>query len=294
MPRRALGIVLLAIVVVTAVASGRLGGLRVAGEAVALPGLGAPAVGDCVADVHGPVSVGLPTGSITVTTASEKSVHFADCSGSHVGEVVAARTVGQGADSLSNDAWCGGVATGLTSSAAGPAQNAPGAPWTPAPGPRFMVILGALPGASSFKWAACAVTSPGFEAYHGSFVQSLTDGATPSPFGVCRPGADSLAWASCSGPHPVQEFGTTTALSPDAEQSCQQLIAHLTGMPDISVGGLLQTDVVGQDGNGNANGSADGKGDGTSAAASCELSVVGKRVLDGTLIGVGTGPVPWA
>jgi hypothetical protein len=283
MPRRAVGIVLLAIVLIAAVAGSLLGGVRVAGIAGPLPGLGAPTVGECVAAVSGPVSVGLPMGSIRVTTVGETSARFSDCLDAHIGEVVALRSVTESlAETLTNDRWCGLVATEYQSQTLRRAGYASDDHWTPIDGPRFMLIVSALPGAQAYKWAACAVTSPGFETYNGSFVRSLPDGQAPAPFGVCRLTEGTMTWASCSQPHRVQEFATTsTPPTPDTGRSCMKLISSMTAMSDITADGLLRPEVVQNTDN----------GEGTTS--SCRLSVLGDRPLGGTLIGLGNGALPW-
>lgn len=283
MTRRVAGILLLAGVLIAAVAGSRLGGARVAGIASPLPGLGAPVVGDCVAAVKGPVSVGFPKGSISVTTVGETSVRFSDCSDSHIGEVLAVQTVNDNpSDTLVNDRWCGVVATEYQSQALRRADYASGDHWTPVDEPRFMLIISALPGAHAYKWAACTLTSPGFETYGGSFVRSAAHGRVPAPFGVCRLTENTMAWASCSVPHRVQEFGTTsTPPTPDAGRSCIGLITAVTGMPDITAGGLLRPEVVRNTASSNE------------ARLSCTLSVLGDRYLGSTLVGLGNGAVPW-
>ncbi len=93
---RLTGMVLLVAVLVGSLLVSRIGGARVAGTAMAQPGSGAPAVGECVADIVGPptmpMSVG-PRSPVSIVTVGETSVTFADCAGSHVGEVVAYQSV---------------------------------------------------------------------------------------------------------------------------------------------------------------------------------------------------------
>lgn len=82
----------------------------------------------------------------------------------------------------------------------------------------------------------------------------------------------------------MQEFGTSVGPPAGAREvvtACRELIRAMTGMADATGGGMLRTAVVG-------GGSADG------GATSCRLSVVGDRLLIGTLIGIGTAPVPLA
>jgi hypothetical protein len=291
MPRRAVGIVLLAIVVIAAVVSARIGGVRVAGEAVAPPRLGAPAVGDCISDVTGPVSVGLPTNSIVLSTVSEKGLRFVDCSAAHAGEIVGYRSISADTQGeYSTDEWCRTMSAGYGANAVRHLGDVGDDGWTPTIGPRFLVILGALPGATSFHWAACAVTSPGFEPYRGSFTGSVAQGAPPAPFGVCRQTTDSSAWASCTSPHRTQEFGTTTStLTKENLGSCADLITRMTGMTDITADGLLQLDLVETD-----RPSALHADVLAPVTASCRLTIVGIHSLNGTLLGLDDRPLPLA
>jgi hypothetical protein len=242
--------------------------------------------------VVGPVSIGLPIHSITMTSVGEKGVRFSDCSDLHVGEVVGyrdARTVSTGTQT--NDQWCSSVASDYQMRATVGLGGQRGESWAPVIPPRFMVILSALSGPQAFRWAACALTSPGFELYRGSFVESMTQGSTPAPFGLCWQTDHNTAWTSCTSPHRIQEFGTTTStVNSQTQTSCAELIARMTGMPDITDGGLLQPDVVVT----STAASNDDATPATAPTAKCRLSVLGHRSLVGTLLGVGNQSLPWS
>ena len=284
--RRAVGIALLIVVVIVVGVGARLGGERIAGQPVAAPRLGAPATGDCVAEILGPVSVGLPVGRITVTTVAATNIVFSDCSQEHRGEVIAYRPISSTGEIEPNDNWCASLAI-LYSRPTILLTTNPQFDWKPTKSNRFLVILGGQSGDRASKWAACVVTSPGFDPYHGSYVRSLFEGPSPAPFGTCRIDDDSTALSSCGGPHQVQEFGTTNnEVTPELMTTCVDLITHTTGMRDITAGNLLRVDLV-------ASGNPKDGHSAVGTTLNCRLSVVGQRSLLGTLVGLGEGRPLW-
>ena len=284
--RRAVGVALLFVVVIVVGVGARLGGERIAGQAAAAPRLGAPAPGDCVAEIRGPVSVGLPVGPITVTTVAATNMTFSDCSYEHRGEVIAYRPISSTGEIEPNDNWCANLAILYSRPTVSLTTN-PHFDWKPAKSNRFMVILGGQSGERASKWAACVVTSPGFDPYRGSYVRSLFDGPSPAPFGTCRIDDDSTALSSCGATHHVQEFGTTEdEITPELKSTCVELIAQTTGMRDITAGNLLRVDLV-------ASGNPKDSHSAVATTLSCRLSVVGQRSLSGTLVGLGEGRPQW-
>lgn len=185
--------------------------------------------------------------------------------------------------------WCRDVASGYRSHVIFRVRDVSDAGfWTPATGQRFLTILSA-PSAfePSERWAACAIISPGIQEYQGSYVLSLADRPTPAPFGVCRQSDENPLPISCLEPHRIQDFGTAMVrgqVPASLVDACGELIARMTGLPDTTAGGGLRIAVV-----------PGGTGaDERAASASCRLEVVGDRTLRATLIGVGSGPLPWA
>ena len=77
------------------------------------------------------------------------------------------------------------------------------------------------------------------------------------------------------------------SVSPATLASCRELIGRMTGMPDITADGLLRPALVPPNANGDGDSAAGGQ-------FTCRLSVVGGRSLDGTLVGLGSNPLPWA
>jgi hypothetical protein len=111
-------------------------------------------------------------------------------------------------------------------------------------------------------------------------------------------GITTQRWVSCETRHRTQEFGTgmgepMTARA--AVDACRTLIARMTGLPDITVGGLLLVEVVGGSPEGivpESGDLADRRTGGLAGPGSCRLSILGDKQLVGTLIGIGTGALP--
>jgi len=296
---RLAGVLLLVAVVLGSVLFARIDGRRVAGVATAVPGATAPSVGDCVAGVAGPLTVptraAFPPSSLSVASVGETSVTYSDCSGEHVGEVVAYRltpvTDGEPSKELDN-AWCQDVGAGYQSMMQWRFRGATSGLWQPSTNQRFVAILSA---STEGSWGACAVLAPGLELYPGSFVESMSGQQAPPPFGLCRSGDHADRWVSCSSPHRVQEFGVAVEAgmsSREAVAACGELIKAMSGMPDVNAGGLLKVQVVG--GNTEAGGGdfGDADLDPDSTFGRCRLIVVGPHQLTGTLLGIGANELP--
>ena len=323
---------MLAAAVVCSLVVARIGGLRVAGTAIAPPGLSAPAVGDCLMTLADPLAteraLRQPPGS-DLGELSETAVTFADCAGRHLGEVVAYRRMQSQLDPAAapsagpttgpTAAPAAGLAAGATGQAAPGSSAYPGTPdgqwcaqvaadyrahevarfragaggdWTPSTGQRFLTVL-SRPNADPAepRWSACVMLAPLLETYSGSYLQSLAGGPAPSPFGRCLSDDAADRWVSCDAPHLAQEFGSGTGpamTARDAVDSCRALTEQMTGMDDVSAGGILRVVVIGG-GSGTV-----GAGGQPAIGASCRLEVVGSSHLVGTLLGVANGPLPLA
>jgi hypothetical protein len=280
-----------------------LQGVRVAGTAVAPPGLSAPAVGDCLMQLRDTAAAGPAAGrpsAQTVGGVSEDAVSFAGCGSSgHLGEVVGYQQhPRQSATTDIDISWCQRVSDDYRAHQVYRFEDAAGGLWEPSTGQRFLTVL-SRPNADQRepRWAACVVIAPNVESYTGSFLRSLADAPAPAPFGLCLAGITAQRWVSCEVPHRTQEFGTGTGEPMDARAAvaaCRALIARMTGLPDISAGGLLLVEVVG----GSPAGSATGAGEsdratgGLAGPGSCRLSILGERQLAGTLVGIGAGTLP--
>lgn len=304
---RLAGMLVVVAVVLGVVLITRIDGVRVAGTAIPVPGAGAPNVGDCLIGVSGSLTVPLraafPPSSMAVASVGEPSVSYSDCTGEHVGEVVAFRLSPESAGESSGESdteWCQQVGAGYQSMTTWRFYGASGGLWQPSTNQRFVAILSAP---AEKSWGACAVLAPGLELYSGSYVRSMADLPAPAPFGLCRSGDGADRWVSCTSPHRVQEFGTAVSAgmsSREAVEACRSLIQEMTGLRDVNGGGVLRIQVVGGGSPAGGRGSgvtaaSDGSGIAPSddaAAGRCRLSVVGPKQLDGTLIGIGNHELP--
>ncbi len=315
--RRAIGVAVLILSVVAAAVVARLDGTRVAGRAIAPPGLTAPDVGDCVASFPDPAQAPAPgdiargatdpTDSVIprplpqVGVVEETGVTFSGCTGDHLGEVVAYRRMAaqrqNDADRIADIDWCRSVAGDYRAHLQWRVADAAGGIWQPSTGQRFTAVLSApFVDPAEPRWSACLLLPPAGETYRGSYILSLALGPAPAPFGRCLQG--SAEPASCAGPHTSQEFGTGSEPPPNARHgvaSCRELIGAMTGMAELTAGGRLRTELIVASpagGGSSAAGGAASDDPAASGASSCRLSVVGSQVLTASLIGIGDAPVP--
>ncbi|MGS0687004.1 hypothetical protein ACVBEQ_17990 [Nakamurella sp. GG22] len=296
MTRRVGGIALLIVALLGTLIITRLDGVRVAGTAIAPPGVGAPSVGDCAvrfvgpapttpAQVRDPRAPGAPADE--VSTILESGVRFGACTGEHVGEVVAYRTMPRQAltevDRAADVQWCRSVAGDYQAHARWRVRDAASGVWIPLTGQQFTTVLSdVFPVSDEPRWSACMVGATGNEAYTGSYLQSFAVGMAPAPFGRCMTDGERARDVSCTAPHDAQEFGVGSGAPMSAREAvaaCRELIAAMTGMADITAAGRLRTELVG-----GGTRSADPVG--------CRVSVVGPAQLTATLIGIGNGGLP--
>lgn len=168
--------------------------------------------------------------------------------------------------------------------------------------------------AAGQHWVACLVTdvdpdkqtgnaSVAAREYSGSAHQVYSKGRPPSVFAYCVPKMilPAILWpSSCSRAHTLEIFGSTETHSKQVtparlDSTCVALVRRLTDMPDPTAGGQLTVtaafmhlDEYGLGHLGFSTAEAD-KG-----FAICLVSAPGNRRLKGALLGLGTGPVPWA
>ncbi len=300
--RRVVGTGLVLAVLLAVLVGARWDGLRVAGSASVAPWTGPPAVGDCVAAFTAPSPPLFPlVFGLSAATVGADAAIFADCAGSHVGEVAAFRRIDSvggaaahdGSDRASDAQWCTEVAVGYREHLRWQVQAVTAGQWDPVVAHRFVAILGG-PGSEpdGSRWAVCAVLAPGLERYHGSYLDSMADAAAPAPFGYCRSGGTPDRRLSCQMPHREQVFGTSVGRWSAAGNSCRELVQQATGMADVTAGGRLRVVVIGRDGTAGDRAAGDGAaGDG---AAACVSAVVGSAALTGTMLGIGDAPLPVA
>ena len=168
--------------------------------------------------------------------------------------------------------------------------------------------------AAGQHWVACLETNKDpdqqtgtalvtAQTYRGSARRVYSTGHPPSAFALCflemvLPSV--LQPVNCSRPHAGEVFGVTQTESKHVTQtqlnvSCAKLARRLTGMPDPTVRGQLTVTVgaLHVDKNGQEQlGFSTSAGEG--GWAMCLLLAPEVHALNGALLGLGTGPVPWS
>lgn len=164
--------------------------------------------------------------------------------------------------------------------------------------------------AAGQSWVACVVTPWSLDgespAYTGS-VRRIGDSPLPAVFGVCWPivaGFGEGEGVECSEPHQVEVLGyfggLVKDLAPfDLEESCRQHAAALLAMAEPTAGGALETSLLlryyapsSEFGLGPAPTSTPSS-ENNQVTATCFVSTTTDRRIVGTLVGLGTAPVPW-
>lgn len=297
MTRRWGGVVLLVVAMLGALIITRLDGVRVAGTATVPPGAGAPSVGECAVRFTEP-SATTPVPASPDPGADKEAapqvgevpasgVRFGACTGEHIGEVVAYRTMPQRAlteaDRAADVRWCRSIASDYQAHARWRVRDAASGIWTPSTGQQFTAVLSdVLSESDQPRWSACMVGAFGHEPYAGSYLQSFAVGAPPAPFGRCQMNGARAREVSCTTPHDAQEFGVGSGAPMPAREAvaaCRELISEMTGLAEVTADGVLRTEVV-------------GGGARSAEPVRCRVSVVGPARLTATLIGVGGGPLP--
>jgi hypothetical protein len=303
--RKALGGLLLAVVLFTAVVLPNLAPKEVPGSPSARLLPGPPEVGQCV--LKPPVT---PIGASALDIVSASVLSYGFCSGRHVGEVVKVVSTdtidsSDGRLDASAQQTCGAAAVeylGLGSLL--PARPQKVDVWSP------VIYDGATAGipdreqqAGGQHWIACTliprIASPQ-NGYYGVIRNVMRTGSPPATIGLCSDDAvaELDGGVPCDRPHRYQIFGEATAnnASSVAEltATCERLVKSATGMPDTTAHGRLRVEVsfmVWRVSAGILTASApmavpDQQG------ASCALGTVGTARLTGSVLGIGTAVVP--
>ncbi len=292
MSRRWVGVVLLLVVLVAVSVGARISGQRIAGNGSPAPQLGAAQVGTCIAEISGPGGRSRPTAPVP-HAVGESSVRWGDCAQPHIGEVLASRLLIEPFPEGDDDGdWCRAVGTNLAPDSAADSSGSASAPaWRPVLGYRFMAIFSTPERSTEYRWAACAIVAPLGETYDGRYLASGGFGARPAPFGECR--RDDVR-VSCGQPHDSQDVAHgVLAADGDlrlARDSCADVAARVTGMPDVTAGGRLQVEVVRGDGRV----PTDAAGAQRETSVRCRLQTTGGGRLTAALTGIGSNPLPWA
>lgn len=156
------------------------------------------------------------------------------------------------------------------------------------------------------SWVGCVIVpvTQGAVApapYRGTIRNALTVGTLPSLFASCSDlltAADFIN-AACDHPHHLEILGVRTTSASDTQETmdanCRQLAPWLMRNNDPTMLGLLAVKTAAAHIDANTGVPVEGFGpSGDSAKAACWVEPVDSRQLRGTLIGVGTGPIPWA
>ena len=300
MRRRWAGVHLVGVALAAALIASRAHSSLVAGVAATTPAPGAPTVGDCILQPFADGDGWSDPGGVY------PPLRTGVCAGRRYGEVVAVVADGltnysaasqtaanpsngiQDTNPLVNTCgnkiaeYVGIVPTRGTVPALFQIWYPPGVPATAVIGPS------ARRKAAGQTWLACSYRFPTTQAGSASLKSEFTNGTVPGVFARCRTSVDptypTYAPVACDLAHPVEEFGVETkpATAAQRESTCDQLVHRLTGMADPTDGGRLQIRVL--------------MTPQVLKAAEpiyCVLAAAGSRALDGPLLGLGSGPVPW-
>ncbi len=281
------GVLLLVLAVTVVVAGHGVWRAAAAGTALPITVTGPPRIGDCVLSAPDPAAPLAAVGSV------DQRVVFGPCNGAVAGEVVSVRPGRPPAPDLSigavmgtsGDCWAQasryvGFATagGVASLPTAASRSIDWHPELTVRGQR----LGsdALQDAVGRGWSACVVRPENLDLYLGSVRGVLRSGVAPAEYGDCSPSEDPavLSSVACANPHPVERLGWAlvprSVTSAELAASCRELAARLMRTDDPSYHGLLDIVASRRD------------------MAGCSAVVRGSAKLNGSLIGIGRGPLP--
>lgn len=176
-------------------------------------------------------------------------------------------------------------------------------PWSPPSiGSYGFVRPDSLQRRAGQRWVACVLSSPQGEV-RGSAREIYAGPARENPFAVCSPGTNVLLDLAvpCRRPHPMEILGWRSADESAGgqrplDQSCAELAGRVTGMADPTAAGALRVAavVIHYDSQGILRPGFAPAPHSELGRAACTVSAAGTRVLDGSLVGLGDGPLPWA
>jgi hypothetical protein len=293
--RRVKGILLLAVVLLAAVVLPNLSAQRLAGVPILGTVPAPPHVGQCL--LQSPAS-----GS---RRGSGGTYHLGRCTTTHYGEVaevvsgatINARSTGD----LAPVNACGdqNAYLGWSSPVTATAQ----VQWRPID--LTVMSMNPTPVQRAFgqRWVVCVVSpATAGASYTGSVRGALATGRLPSSFAHCLSSATTTDSAvPCDEPHPVEIFGTAEISTTFRDQAaldadCQVIAKSVIRRSDPTAGGALTIKATPfhWDSTGDPEtGFSDLRGD-LGAGAVCTARVSGVRLLDDTLFGLGSRPLPWA
>ncbi len=309
MDRRTWGAVLVVVVIIAALTVPNLAGRRVEGIATRIPVADPPRVGDCLLDD--------PTGNRSVLAYTSVQIHAATtgaCGGANYGEIVSVAMDARSfpvtvVNRLSHPEpmACDPLVRaylGWPEDDVGPGDGSTADAWRPVAtgsvgliGPNLWQYL------SRQYWLACVIY-PRHGAYPGSIGRSFASRTAANAFALCLSdsdsGSESLQSMSCTVPHRTEILGWATLTDSQTQSAtlndtCRQLAAMVTALPDPTAGGRLSAGAVALQDDGQGGWSTGPAG--TSAPArqvACALTAGGPDRLNATLIGIADGALPWA
>ncbi len=305
MHRRAIGLLIIVLVVVSAVLAPGLLGRQVSGVATAVPVPASPRVGDCL------------------TTAADQSPPptveiIAPCAAGRFGEVVtvtadpgAGAPAGRPDDAVVSDdryrqSCSDQVLRYLGLTVGSDHQGFLPPYWLPlAPLDMSIHRPSARQLAAGQHWLACAFYVHDHTGRSASYRNSARDayglGIPPAALAYCLSTGDLTSAQSvpCSQPHGAEAFGGTGTARPgltarSLDDSCAALTSRLTRMPDPTAGGKLAVTAAAVHSPSGTSQPGLGAPDDSTGFAACMISAPPGRQLVGTLMALGDRPVPWA
>ena len=303
MDRRAQGLLLLALALLAALIVPNLGDRTVPGlpRAAALPG--PPGVGDCLltplASSYDP--------SMSRRMWSGVTPAYGTCPVDRIGEVVQVET------DAGDRPLFGSLAYRPSRACADAADAYVGLPLElTGEGRAFGIWAGAVDTPTvrlapsevqriaGQRWAACVVLAeggrPGAATSRAPLRDLFRTGSPPDGFGWCTDTADPIysVVVDCDIPHQAEDFGFADHLvgtdQAALDSTCRDLVVLLTRMPDPTAGGALTVEAA----TARYTGSGGGGQPSEDGFALCQIAAPPGRALTGTLLGLGTGEIPWA
>lgn len=325
MSSRRWGVLLIGLVLLAAAVIPNLSARAVAGTAQAAPVPGPPAVGDCVTDPIDPdwdnLGVRPATTGTTIRTSNYPQVGISHCQSNRYGEITAlianptkpvVTKTGGGSSSSpdvpdSNMDTCQSEAYRYVGITPPKPSQALLAGWY------SQLVIGAAASIPSIRqqavgqhWLACivylrGVTDPGpvadQERYANSLRNALFTGQERNRIGLCVAGADLHEaegdLTGCGTDHHSEIFGLgATGDYPmartDLQRTCRQVVARLTNLTDVTAAGLtvqmLATDMY--------HAPITSASIPANSNLSCGVSST-HRILVGSLLAIGSQPIPW-
>jgi hypothetical protein len=301
MDRKLKGVLLLAVVLFLAILLPSLQAKEIRGTAVVGHIPGAPRVGECLLQTP-------PDPAVLASPGT--SYRLGSCAGAHFGEV-AEVIPGSGAPASAGATAGGDEISSLPKACtdeddylgwSSPVHDSSGVRWAPIDTAVIRMEPTALQHAFGQDWVVCVVTPSSGGSYTGSVKGTLATGKLPSVFGQCASTdnpTSALPPVRCDRPHRFEIFGVATLPDDFADQraldsQCALVVRATTRMPDASAHGQLTVTAVvsHEDADFQAMPGFGSTGSPAVTEATCVAGVTGTHLLDGTLFGLGTKPLP--